>query len=296
MDIKHLRTFSSVAALGSFSKASKELGYAQPTVTTHIQVLEKEFKIRLFERLGHRINLTKEGERFLFYAENILKLSDEASTVMSELSSNETVVGKITIGANESFSVVRIPAVLKHFMQNYPRVDISLKFGSIKAIHEQLQNNTIDVAFFLTREVNYPDLVVETLINEQVVVLAAPDHPFAHNNSASITMLENQDLIITQENCTYRAMINDVLSQARVRPRSLVEINNLQAIKQLVMSGLGITILPRITVEYELEQKLLIELPWNERLMPVATQIAYHKDKWLSPPILGFLEQTRLYY
>lgn len=296
MDIKHLKTFSAVAALGSFSQASKELGYAQPTVSTHVQLLEKEFNIKLFERLGHRIKLTREGERFLFYAENILKLSDEASEVMSELSSNEMVAGKITIGANESFSVVRLPSVLKHFMQSYPQVDINLKFGSIKGIHEQLQNNAVDVAFFLTREVNYPDLMVETLLKEPVVMVASPDHPFGTGNADSLRMLEDHDLIITQENCTYRALINDLLSAARVHPRSLIEINNLQAIKQLVMSGLGITILPRITVEYEISQRLLIELPWNEQPLPVATQIAYHKDKWLSPPILGFLEQTRRYY
>lgn len=296
MDIKHLKTFSTVAALGSFSHASRELGYAQPTVSTHVQLLEKEFNIKLFERLGHRIKLTREGERFLAYAENILKLSDEASEMMSELSSNETVTGQITIGANESFSVVRLPSVLKHFMQSYPQVDINLKFGSIKGIHEQLQNNTVDVAFFLTREVNYPDLKVETLLTEPVVMVASPEQLLSHGGAESLHLLENHDLIITQENCTYRALINDLLNEAKVRPRSLIEINNLQAIKQLVMSGLGITILPRITVEYEISQRLLIELPWHEPPLPVATQIAYHKDKWLSPPILCFLEQTRRYY
>lgn len=296
MDIKHLKTFSTIAALGSFSHASRELGYAQPTVSTHVQLLEKEFNIKLFERLGHRIKLTREGERFLIYAENIVRLSDEASAMMSELSSSETVAGKITIGANESFSVVRLPSVLKHFMQSYPQVDINLKFGSIKEIHEQLQNNTVDVAFFLTREVDYADLKVETLLIEPVVMVASPDHLLSPGGLNSLRMLENQELIITQENCTFRALINDLLNKARVKPRSIIEINNLQAIKQLVMSGLGITILPRITVEYEISQRLLIELPWNNPPLPVATQVAYHKDKWLSPPILGFLEHTRRYY
>lgn len=290
MEIKHLKTFSTVAKAGSFSNASKILDYAQPTVTTHIQLLENEFKVKLFERLGHKIKLTQEGERLLYYVENILKYSNEAITA---LSSNETVAGKIAIGANESFSVARLPSVIQDFLQKYPNVDINLKFGSVKDIHEQLQNNTVDVAFFLTRDVCYPDLIVESLLAEPVVVVTSPDHPFRSHVSANIKDFENQVLIVTQENCSYRAMIDDLLSEAKISPRSIIEINNIQAIKQLVMSGLGITILPRISVEYEISQKLLIEVPWNKSPLPVFTQIAYHKDKWLSPTLSSFLEQAR---
>ncbi|KUG02776.1 transcriptional regulator, lysr family [hydrocarbon metagenome] len=290
MDIKHLKTFSTVAETGNFSHASQVLGYAQPTVSTHIQILEKELNVRLFERLAHKVTLTQEGQRLLYYAENILKLSYEA---VEAISANDAVAGKITIGANESFSVVRLPSVIKHFIQKYPQVEISLKFGSVKGIHEQLQNNTVDVAFFLTREVSYPDLIIETLVTEPVVVVISPDHPFASRTSVDIREFEDQDLVVTQENCTYRAMIDEYLVEAKVHPRSHIEINNIQAIKQLVMSGLGITILPRISVEYEIAQNLLLEIPWTEHPLPVYTQIAYHKDKWLSPTILSFLEQTR---
>lgn len=293
MDIKHLRTFSAVAKTGSFSYASQILGYAQPTVSTHIQLLERELQVRLFERLAHKITLTQEGQRLLYYAENIIQLSNEA---IDTISAQVRSAGKITIGANESFSVVRLPAIIQQFIQKYPQVEISLKFGSVKGIHEQLQNNTVDVAFFLTREVNYPDLIIETLITEAVVVVISPDHPFASRASLDIREFENQDLVVTQENCTYRAMIDEYLTEARVHPRSLIEINNIQAIKQLVMSGLGVTILPRISVEYEIAHNLLLEIPWTERPLPVYTQIAYHKDKWLSPTILSFLEQTRANY
>lgn len=59
------------------------------------------------------------------------------------------------------------------------------------------------------------------------------------------------------------------------------------------MSGLGVTLLPRISVEYEISQNLLVEIPWKEACLPVSTQIAYHKDKWLSPTLLSFLEEAR---
>lgn len=292
MELRQLKTFSEVARTGSFIKASKELGYAQPTVTTHIKQLESEFKVRLFERLGHRIKLTQEGERLLNYVENIIKFSEDALT---SVSSNGPLSGKIIIGANESFSVVRLPSILKSFKHKYPEVDINLKFGQINFIHEQLQNNTIDIAFFLTSKISYPDLIVETLNLEPVVVAAAPDHPLGSSKTLSVKNLERQDLIVTQENCAYRAMINDLLREAGVRPRSIIEINNIQAIKQLVMSGLGLTILPRASVESEVLQNLLVEIPLSPAL-PVYTQIAYHKDKWLSPTLINFLDQARSNY
>lgn len=290
MEIKQLRTFSAIAKTGSFSSASDLLGYAQPTVTTHIKLLEDELKVKLFERLGHRIKLTEEGKHLLYYAENILKFSSEA---LSSFSEKNTETGKITIGANESFSVVRLPLILKNFIQKYPNADVNLKFGSVKGIHESLQNNDVDIAFFLTREVCYSDLIVENLIDESIVAIAPPNHSLTSKAFVNILDFENEDLIITQENCTYRAIIQELLNENNVHPKSIIGINNIHAITQLVMSGLGVALLPRISVEYEISQNLLVEIPWNEAPLPIFTQIAYHKDKWLSPTILSFLEEAR---
>jgi DNA-binding transcriptional LysR family regulator len=290
MEIKQLKTFSAIAKTGSFSAASDLLGYAQPTVTTHIKLLEEELKVKLFERLGHRIKLTEEGTHLLYFAEKILKFSSEALLSFSE---KDIETGKITIGANNSFSVVRLPLLLKNFKQKYPKADVNITFGSVKEIHESLQNNDVDIAFFLTREIKCSDLIVKTLIKESIVAIAAPNHPLTSNSFVTILDFENEDLIITQEDCTYRALIQELMNENHVHLKSIIRINNIHAIKQLVMSGLGVTLLPRISVEYEISQNLLVEIPWKEAPLPVFTQIAYHKDKWLSPIMLSFLEEAR---
>lgn len=290
MEIKLLQTFSTVAKTNSFSDASKLLGYAQPTITTHIQLLENELDAKLFERLGHKIRLTSKGEQLLYYSENILKYSSEA---IANLKTNNSISGKLTVGANESFSVARLPIIFNHFINNYPDVDLSLKFGSVNEIHSCLQNNTVDVAFFLTHEVSFSDLTTETLLSEEVVMAASPTHPFCRKQHLSITDLNNQVLILTQKNCTFRSMIDTIIEQTQLHPHSIIEINNIEAIKQLTASGLGITIIPRISILHEIEQGLLIELPWIGPQLPVYTQLAYHKDKWLSPTITKFLEESR---
>ncbi len=88
-------------------------------------------------------------------------------------------------------------------------------------------------------------------------------------------------------------MIDDLMKQSQAHPHSLIEINNIQAIKELVMSGLGISIMPRISVKNEIDQGLLVEAPWDGPPLSVCTQIAYHKDKWLSPIILNFLKEVK---
>jgi len=293
LEIKQLKTFSTIAQTGSFIQTAKMLGYAQPTITMHIQSLENEFNVRLFERLGHKIKLTQEGERLLYYAENILKFSTEATSL---LVSNKTVAGKIVIGVNECFSVVRLPEVLNHFRRDCPEVDINLRFGPTKIIHEQLRNNTVDVTFFLTRQMSFTDLKVETLMPEPVAVVASPNHPFASRASVNIEDFEDQDLITTPSSCTYREMLDEFLRETHTNPRSILETNNIQAIIQIVMNGLGISILPRVSAENEIAQGLLAEIPWKDSIPPVFTQIAYHKDKWLSPTILAFLEQAKNTY
>ena len=163
----------------------------------------------------------------LYYSENILKYSAEAVT---NLTSNSSISGKLTIGANESFSVARLPTVFKHF---------------------------------LSHEVVFPDLIIETLLSEQISVATSPMHPFCTKDHITINDFINQVLILTQKNCSFRSMIDTLIKQAQIHPHAIIEINNIEAIKQPVANGLGITIIPRISIVHEIEQGLLTELTWS---------------------------------
>lgn len=220
----------------------------------------------------------------------MLKISQEAVVATS---STGQVDGKIVIGANESFSVARLPHIIKHFRAHYPDVSISLKFDSVSNVHTQIQNNVIDIAFFLTRKLAWPDVIVETLLQETLIVIASPEHPFRKRQSIGFTDLAGEDLIITHEGCTYRSLVDSTLDEHKIIPRSLIEVNSAHTIKQLVMNGLGIALVPQIAAEAELSQGLLVGLPFVGPEMPVFTQIAYHKDKWISPTLLSFLKYAR---
>src|SRR5690554_2116977 len=101
----------------SFTRAAELMGYAQSSVTAQVRSLEDELGIKLFERLGRSITLTREGERLLLYAEKILKLAAEAKEAVSDSSSMK---GTLSIGAVESLCVYRLPNLLQEYRKRCP--------------------------------------------------------------------------------------------------------------------------------------------------------------------------------
>lgn len=289
MELRQLQTLIAIKNVGSFAQAAEVLGYTQPTLTAHIQALEKELNVKVFDRLGHRIRLTREGEHFITYAERILKLVDESINSMSEKAS----CGKLIIGASETFSVIRLPSLLKEFRIKYPSIEIELKFGDINKFYADLKDNVIDLSVILTDKVPYPNLHTELLCPEPMSVITAVDHPLARQSTVDISDFSEEDFIVTQEGCAYRTFIETQLEENEIKPHSFMKVKNIEAIKQFVISGLGIAILPKIYVENEVSANLLVELPWNGPEFGMYTQVVYHKDKWLTPAIQNFLEITR---
>ncbi|WP_312561618.1 LysR family transcriptional regulator [Anaerospora sp.] len=289
MEFRQLQTFVAITQAGTFALAAEQLGYTQPTLTTHIQALEKELNVKLFDRLGHRIRLTRDGEQFLGYAERILKLSQEAASSVSQSS----CCVKLIIGASETFSVLRLPALLKEFRQNYPSVALELQFGDITKFRDDLKNNTIDLAFVLAGKNTYSDLTSEVLCPEPMSFIVSPDHYLARQSTFKLADVATEDFIVTQSGCAYRDYIEKLLAHNNIHPRSFMKVKNIEAIKQFVISGLGVAILPSIYIEKELASSQLAELPWSGPDFGMVTQIIYHKDKWLSPVVLSFLEVTR---
>lgn len=288
MDLRHLQTFLTVADLLNFTRAAEMLGYAQSSVTGQIRALEEEVGQPLFERLGRRVALTEAGRRFRPYAAQMMNLAREAVQASAEADSFR---GTLTIGAAESLCVFRLPGVLRTFRRRYPRVQLQLQAGGCTALREGLRAGTLDVALLLDYEREEPpDLVVRSLVQEQVSLVAYPWHPLVTRPSVLPEDLDGEPLIHTEAESTYRIRFDQVLATAGVEPGSVMEFNSIEAIKQCVMAGLGIAVVPTVTCVAEFEQGSLVELNWAGPSVAVVTQLAYHRDKRISPAMAAFLE------
>ncbi|AGK98545.1 LysR family transcriptional regulator [Clostridium pasteurianum] len=286
MELRNLITFCKIAQLNSYCKAAEELGYAQSTITTQMQLLEQELGIKLFERIGKQMELTEKGIVFLKYAENMINLSNEAKEVVSDV---ETPKGILRIGIVESLCTIRLPEVLKKYHSKYPDVEIIIKLGVCSDLRNMLKNNIVDLIFILDKPVDDEDLIPCMAFNEPMVFLASPENKLSNKRKVTIKDIENEPLILTEKGCSYRNVFEAMFHKEGFKPHVSLEVGSIEAIKIFTMHNLGITLLPVMTVKKELKSKKLISINLNKDDFNMMTQILYHKNKWLNSAMKAFI-------
>lgn len=286
MDLRQLNAFLTITKLQNFTAAANSLGYAQSTVTTQIKLLEEELGVKLFERMGKSISLTYEGKKLLPYAKQMIKLDSDIKNVIFN---EEKPSGTLTIGAAESLCVLRLPLILKEYRKMYPDVDISIKFGNCSNFRTMLRDNIIDIAFSLGKKIDSEEYIPYVEIKEEMVLLSDPENPITNREKVYPNDLENEMLILTEMGCSYRAAFETSLRNNKIKPNIVLETGSVQAIKQFTMSGLGISLLPKVAVSQELEENKLVKLNYCGPDLNIYSQVLYHKDKWISPAIKEFM-------
>lgn len=290
MEFRQLKTFITVADLNGFTRAADVLGYTQPTITSQIQLLEGQLGVRLFERIRKNISLTHEGAKFLVYARQIVNLCEEAKNIVTDKTMTK---GVVRIGALESLCTTRLHDLLKVFHYKFPDIEIILKTVKSNEHKQLLIDNHIDVAFCLDDMIISSDFIVELAVPETLALLAEPKHPIVKYSEVYPQNIVDYPLILAEEDCSYRRTMISILDDYGLSPKGIMEIGNIQAMKQLAMSGLGIILLPKITVEEELSKGKLVELNWCGPSFEFLTQVIYHEDKWMSPALQTFLNITK---
>ncbi|MCX2824814.1 LysR family transcriptional regulator [Bacillus pseudomycoides] len=284
MEIRHLKTFKTIVELGGYTRAADYLGYAQSTVTGHIQAIEQEMGQPLFNRLGKKMVLTDVGKHLLPYANEMIALSEKAKQIPSV---DNEITGKIVIGAPESLTIYRLPSILHEYKKKYPKVKITLKASTCRELRNDLKSGNIDIAFLLDTERHEEDLHIEQLVMEQMAFVFPKDYTVTQTDSQDVQFSQEETFLYTERGCSYRAFFEHYLQRQGIQHESTFEFWSIEAIKQCVMCGLGISLLPIITAQQEQKDKKLQAVILNEAKF--ATQLVYHKNKWFSPALHEFL-------
>ncbi|MFJ7978840.1 LysR family transcriptional regulator [Lysinibacillus xylanilyticus] len=293
MDMKQLQTFLTASETLSFTQTAHLLDYAQSSITAQIKSLEEELGAVLFERLGKRITLTEEGKRLQQYAQKMLDLNVD----MKKAVLNEQGQAVLKIGAQESQCVYRLPSILQQFQKAHSQVKIIFKpVHTTEIAKGLLQSGDLDVAFITDAYKETPMLHRERLLQEQLVFVSASTDSNADREVFSLQQLSNETMLLTESGCSYRNQLEVHLQQEGALPIQMIEFASIEAIKQCVMAGLGITFLPKMVVEKELENNNLKELTTSMNLADIFTDIAWHKDKHISPYLADFIEIAKKMY
>lgn len=290
MELRQLATFREVASVLSFTRAAEALDYAQSSVSSQIQELESELGTPLFERLSKRILLNDAGRRLLPYAERMLQLADEARAAVP---STEEPSGTLTIVTPESLCIHRLPPVLSQFRDRYPGVQVIFRPMDGIDFRRMLAEGRADMGFCYGDRQSFPDLVTEPLVREPLALFAHPDHPLTRRVRVDTRMLHGETLLLTEVGCVYRERFERMLAAADVHPAGTIEFSSIEAIKQCVIAGMGLSLLPEVTVRDELARGRLVALPWTAKDFGLVTLMVWHRDKWLSPALRAFIALTR---
>jgi DNA-binding transcriptional LysR family regulator len=304
VEFRHVETFRAVAEELSFSRAAARLGYVQSSVSAQVGALEQELGVPLFDRLGRRIALTDAGEVLFAYSGQLLALAEQAkdAVVDAGVGSGE-VTGSLTVSAPETLLTYRLPRLLALFHERYPKVRLSVRPSAIGRLvgsaREAVEEGAVDVAFVLdeplSKRTRPTYLAVETLVAEDVSVIAPASHALAPSFVVLPRDLGTATVLLPEapeSGCAYRGQFERQLGSAGVVPPETMEFRSIEAVKQCVAAGMGISVLPSVAVSAELKTGKLAALRWGESF-EVLTQMSWREDRWESPALRAFLETVQ---
>ncbi|MGW4562699.1 LysR family transcriptional regulator [Streptomyces sp. NPDC004561] len=286
MELRLLVTFEKVATVLGFTRAAAELSYAQSSVTGQIRALESSLGVELFDRLGSRIRLTEAGERLLPYARQIIELAEEARAAVTE---PEEPSGTLTVGTMESLTSYRLPPLLEYFHHRHPGVRLALRTTIGDETRQALRQGAYDVGFLMEERTEHPGLRTAVLAEEPLALVAAPGHVLA-GAALGTADLTGQPLLATEPGCAYRDLFERELTA--LEPVRFMEFGTIEATKRAAAAGLGIALLPEVTVAAELAAGSLVRLAW-EPPFTLRTQLAWRAGKRLPAHARLFVEQAR---
>ena len=304
MELRQVETFRVVAQELSFSRAAAKLGYVQSSVSAQVSTLERELGVPLFDRLGRKIALTNAGEVMFAYSGKLLALAEQTREAVVDVGAGSgEVTGSLTVSAPETLLTYRLPKLLALFHERHPKVRLSVRPSAIGRLvgsaRKAIEEGTVDVAFVLDEPLGEraqsADLAVGTLVAENVSVVAPTSHALASSSAVLAHDLRGETVLLPEapeSGCAYRGQFERQLGSAGVVPPETMEFQSIEAVKQCVAAGMGVSVLPSVAVDVELKVGTLAALRWSEPF-EVLTQMSWHEARWMSPARRAFLEAAR---
>jgi DNA-binding transcriptional LysR family regulator len=290
MEVRQLQIFRTLAEELNFTRTAEKVHTVQSNVTAQIKALEEELGVPLFDRLGRRVTLTDAGRNFLPFAGQALAAMEQGQRAVQ---AGAEPSGPLRIGAPESVLTYRLPPVLRAFRRRFPHVELTFRPYMEATIALKLETGKLDMAIHMADVLPPHGIQAVRLRTERVFLLVEASHPLASRATVKPADLAGQNLLLTEAGCGYRAKLDRVLALQNIRPGNVTEFSSVEAIKQCVIAGMGLALLPAIVVARELRQHQFKALHWAGPSLDIATHILWHKDKWVSPAMSAFMELVK---
>ena len=251
MQLAQVEGFLEVARRSNLSRAAEALFITQPALSARLRGLETEIGSPLFRRGRRGMALTDAGRAFLPYAERAMRALQDGASAIERL----PITDELVLGAAPAISTYVLPNLLVRFEAANPQVRLSVRTGHSEEILDLAVRGDIDVG--LVRELHHPALETLTLYDDELVLVVDPRQPIADHRRVTLDRLRESRLILFDRTSSYYDLTNALFRPAGNLPRGVLELDHIDAAKQMVLAGLGVALLPTTAVASELRDGTL---------------------------------------
>jgi LysR family transcriptional regulator, low CO2-responsive transcriptional regulator len=289
-DNRQLRAFVTVAETGSFTMAAKKLFLSQSAVSHSLRALEEDAGCRLLGRLGKKAVLTQAGEQLLHHAKKVLREMADARNALDHL--GKWGRSRLRLGASSTACEHILPPVLRAFQEKHPQCSILLEPGDTPQVFELLHSNRIDLGLALEPK-GSRDFEFHPLFTDELFFLLAPPHPWAAAGEVVRRDIPGQNYILYSKSSYTFRLIEEYFRREEMALNTVIELGNMNAMKELVKLGLGISIAAPWIARTELQEGSLRILPLGARKVKRHWGVVHRRGRRLNLPEETFISLCR---
>ncbi|WP_421188924.1 LysR substrate-binding domain-containing protein [Aeromonas enteropelogenes] len=287
LTLQQLKVFATIARYGNLGLAANELCLSKGAVSQSLQELERQLGTPLFDRIHPGLQLNNEGRLLQPAAEELLTRMQDIENLFSP---DAKPSGQLRLGASQTIGNYLLPTLLASRKQELglpPKVTI---INTHKLCHA-LANFELDLAL-IEGENHHPDLIAEPWLQDEMLVVAHPDHPLANQGTLTLPRLADETWVLRELQSGSREQFIQQIQPALPRWQAGLELNTLEAVMLAVEKGLGISFISRLAVSDRLLAGRLVVLPLEQRF-PRQLSLIWHKQKYHSASLRHFIHFCR---
>lgn len=289
LTFRQLQVFMAVYEQQGFSKAGEQLGLTQPAVSSQIKQLEEALSQPLFEYIGRKLYTTPMADELALHVENIFNELRHLQTSIADKTGQ--VAGELQIaGVNTSQYIV--PYILPKFLQQHPQIKVSVRVINRAEALQSLQENRDDLIIMGMVPDNKPLASLPFLDNELIPVLP-PSHPLLQQSKVSTQDFLDSHLLMREPGSGSRLALETHIQQQRLQCRPFMHLGSNDAVKHAVLAGLGVAVLPKLSVLAELKLGALTTLDLEGFPLRRSWCVVYPKGKHPTPVMKAFIEHIQ---
>ncbi len=248
MDLRQLEIVQAVAETGSFTGAGRKLHVSQSAVSRQVLLLEDELKEAIFLRIGRRVRITPAGEAIVQLSNRVFTDMKETVTRIGE--SEQRLSGTLRLAGGMTVCMYVFPILLQEYRRLHSAVEVKLITGTSQRLLQEIRTGTADLGF-ITLPVNEPELVTVPALEEEMLLVAHPSHALAKKKQILPQDLAPEPFVLFEAVSNSRRVVDAFFLKERIEPRIVMETENVEILKALVRTGMGLTIIPYQAVARE---------------------------------------------